>query len=283
MSRSCRFVDQVVVITGAGSGIGRALAQAFASQGAKLALNDWQSKDLAATVDSLSAHGLQDEDRSAKVFSQAFDVSDLAAFTAFHADVLHHFGQVDIVINNAGVALAQPLADVSMEDFEWIMGINFWGMVYGTKLFLPDLHKRPNACVANVSSVFGLVSVPTQGTYNASKFAIRGFTEALWHELQGSNVTALSIHPGGIKTSIAANAKFHVGPLGETDHAAEAQNFAKQARTTPEQAAKQILRAIEKKQPRLLIGLDAKLMDRIQRSSPTRYWSVLKPMLQALL
>lgn len=267
------FADKVVVITGAGSGIGRALAQYFADAGAKLALSDWKAGDLTDTIESLAVAA------DTEVFSESFDVSNLQAFSKFRDGVLDKFGQVDIVINNAGVALAQTIEDVSIEDFEWVMNINFWGMVYGTKLFLPELKKRPEATIANVSSVFGMISVPTQGTYNASKFAIRGVTEALWHELEDTNVTALSIHPGGIKTNIVNNARFYVGPDGEQSHDCNKQKFDKLARTTPDKAAAQIAKAIRKKKKRLLIGADAILVDRVQRYHPLGYWSLLKNLL----
>lgn len=268
------FAGKVVVITGAGSGIGRALAQYFAKAGSKLALADWHAENLQTTVDALP-----NSPNGAEVLSQSFDVSDLAAFTAFRDDLLQQYDQVDVIINNAGVALAQTIDDVSIEDFEWVMGINFWGMVYGTKLFLPELKKRPEAAVANVSSVFGLISVPTQGTYNASKFAIRGVTEALWHELDNTNVTALSIHPGGIKTNIVRNAKFFTGPTGGRDHARNIKQFDKMARTTPEKAAALIGKAIRKKKKRLLIGPDAVIIDRLQRLNPLGYWAVFKTLL----
>lgn len=263
------FRGKVVVVTGAGSGIGRALAQDFAKRGAKLAIQDWNKDSVQETAATLG---------ESPVLVDHFDVADREAMYAFKDNVLAEYGQVDVMINNAGVAVAQTIEDVSYEDFEWVMGVNFWGMVYGTKAFLPALKQRPEASIANVSSVFGLFSVPTQGTYNASKFAIRGVNEALWHELQDTNVSALSIHPGGIRTNIAKAARFHVGPSGE-DHQTGAKNFQKLARTTPEKAAAIIIKAIQKKQRRVLVGPDAVGMDKLVRALPTGYWAVMKRMM----
>lgn len=262
--------DKVVVITGAGSGIGQALAHQMAAAGAKLALNDWQEDDLAATVEAIHA------EYDADVMTQSFDVADLSAFTDFKNAVVDKFGQVDVVINNAGVALSQTIEDVSIEDFEWIMGVNFWGMVYGTKLFLPELKQQKEASLVNVSSVFGLISVPTQGTYNASKFAVRGITEALWAELHGTKVTALSVLPGGIKTNIAKNAKFFIDPNGGKNRDKGLVAFDKNTHTTPEKAAELIVQAIKKRKKQLLIGTDAHIISRIQRLNPINYWSIIR-------
>jgi len=259
------LAGKVAVVTGAGSGIGRALAQQFAASGCRVAIQDWNAESLAETAAMLG---------DAEVFTQSFDVADRDAVYAFRDAVIERFGQADIVINNAGVAVSQKIEDHSYEDFEWIMGINFWGMVYGTKAFLPDLKDRPEACVANVSSVFGLFGVPTQGSYNASKFGIRGFTEALWWEMRGTNLQVLSIHPGGISTNIAASARFYVGPDGE-DHETGKARFKKLAMNSPEKAARIIIRAIRRKQRKVRVGPDAVLMDWIVRLLPTTYWIVM--------
>jgi short-subunit dehydrogenase len=186
------------------------------------------------------------------------------------------------VVNNAGVAVSQTVNDLTWEDFEWLMGINFWGVAYGTKAFLPKLLEQNEGAIVNVSSVFGLIGVPTQSAYNAAKFAVRGFTEALRHELKDTNVRAISVHPGGIKTNIARASRFYTDPLGNTDHTSMASRFDRLARTTPEKAAETIVRGIEKGSPRVLIGADAVLIDRIQRWMPERYNSVMNALMQRM-
>lgn len=265
------LADKVVVITGAGSGIGRELAIQAAGKGARLALCDLDETGLAETVEAAAAP---------QCISARVDVADRKAIEGFRGQILKEYGQVDVVINNAGVALSQTIEDVSYEDFEWLMGINFWGVVYGSKAFLPDLKDRPEAALINISSVFGIISVPTQGTYNASKFAVRGFTEALRHEMEDTNVQVLCVHPGGIKTNIARSARFYVGPKGESAADGVA-NFDKVARTTPAQAAKKIYKDLAAGKGRCLIGKDAVVIDTLQRSMPERYWSVAKKLLDA--
>ncbi|MGH8442783.1 MAG: SDR family NAD(P)-dependent oxidoreductase, partial [Nevskiaceae bacterium] len=167
--------------------------------------------------------------------------------------------------------------DMTWEDFEWLMGINFWGVAYGTKAFLPMLLAQDEGAIVNISSVFGIISVPTQSAYNAAKFAVRGFTESLRHELRDTGVRAISVHPGGIKTNIVRAQRFYKDPLdGDIrDNEQVAARFDRFARTTPEQAAATIVRGIEKGAPRVLIGADAALIDRIQRLMPERYHAVL--------
>lgn len=259
--------NKVVVITGAGAGIGAALARLAAKRGARLALCD---------VDQQGLDGTRDQCRDTAVMTAVVNVADRAAVEGFRDQVLEHFGQVDLVINNAGVAHSQTLDDASYEDFEWIMGINFWGVVYGTKAFLPALRQRPEAAVVNVSSVFGLISVPTQGSYNASKFAVRGFTEALRHESRKSNLHVMCVHPGGIKTRIAHSARFYVGPTGDDDQQKVADQFQqKLARTSPERAARTILNDLAKRRGRCLIGVDAKLISLVSRAMPADYWRLM--------
>ncbi len=255
---------KIAVITGAGSGIGRALAQQLDAAGARLALCDVDSAGLDNTVAGL---------RQAPLIARV-DVANREAVYAFRDSVVNTFGAVDIVINNAGVALSQTVEHTSYDDFEWLMNINFWGVVYGSKAFLPVLKQRPEAVLVNVSSVFGLIAVPTQSAYNAAKFAVRGFTEALRHELEaeGSAVKVVCVHPGGIKTNIARNARAYVGPDGEASAEDIAERFERVAFTTPEKAAQTIVRGIRRQRPRVLIGGDAWLIDRIQRWLPVRYW-----------
>ncbi len=263
------FTDKVVVITGAGSGIGRALAQNFAKAGARLALADNHADNLAETAGMLG---------TSEVITETLDVSDREAVYALADRVKEHYGAAHIVINNAGVTFSNTVEDSSYEDFEWLMGINFWGVVYGTKAFLPLLKQVDEAAVVNISSVFGIIAFPGQAAYNASKFAVRGFTEALRHELalEGSKLLAVSVHPGGIKTNIARNARFYKDHEGNTDHAQIASDFEQIARTTPEKAAQTIVDGIIANNPRVLIGGDAWAMDRIQRMMPVNY---MKPIL----
>ena len=259
--------DKVVVITGAGSGIGRSLAEQCARRGAKLALCDVNAEGLAETRARCD---------KASVLTAPLDVSDRAAVDGFRDAVVAEYGRVDLVINNAGVAHSQTIEDTSYEDFEWIMGINFWGVVYGTKAFLPELKKHPGGALVNISSVFGLISVPTQGTYNATKFAVRGFTEALRHETADTDLHVMCVHPGGIKTGIAHAARFYVGPNGSSDQSKTATEFVdKLARTTPDQAARKILADLAKKKGRCLIGVDAQIISAVSRLVPVNYWRLM--------
>ncbi len=259
---------KVAVITGAGSGIGRALAEQLAKEGCALALADINQENL----ESLAA-----ELRLAKVdvSCHVLDVANRAAVYAFADEVLAHHGSAQIIINNAGVAVSQTVADLCYDDFEWLMGINFWGVVHGTKAFLPHLLKNNDGHIINVSSIFGIIGVPTQSAYNASKFAVRGFTEALRQEVQCTQVKVSCVHPGGIKTNIAKSARFYRDMSGNQDAARSAANFDKIARTTPAEAARVIIDGIKRNNPRILIGADARLLDRLQRLMPVSYSRIL--------
>jgi short-subunit dehydrogenase len=266
------FQDKVVVITGAGSGIGRALALDFAGRGAKLALSDINEAGLAETVAQVG------EVASVDVHTSRLDVADRAAFEAYASAVLDHFGGVNVVINNAGVALAGDFVDLEWEDIDWIIGINFWGVVHGSKFFLPALIESGrgsgDAHLVNISSLFGLVSMPGQSMYNAAKYAVRGMTEALREEMligrTGVGVTA--VHPGGIKTAIARSAR----TSAKEDQAATAKFFdEKLAKTTPEKAAEVIIKGIEKKQARVLIGLDAHAVHNFGKFTGSRYQDLI--------
>lgn len=259
---------KTVVITGAGSGIGRALAHRLAAGGALLALADLNELGLAETYESLPTRPVQ-------VNTYRLDVADQKAVYDFADQVIADFGHVDVVINNAGVALSQTIEDMTLEDFRWVMDINFWGVVYGTKAFLQSLKARPQATVINISSVFGLISVPTQGAYNASKFAVRGFTEALRQELAGTTVKALSVHPGGIKTSIARNARFYRAPGGDGERTTMVADFDRIARTSADDAAATIIKALKQGRERVLIGTDARVIDWVQRLMPSFYTRIL--------
>jgi len=268
-----RFDGRVAAITGAASGIGRALAIELARRGAHLALADIDDDGLADTVARCegAASGV-------KVTSQHLDVADRAAVEAWADQVVADHGAVHLVFNNAGVALGATVAAMSYDDFEWLMNINFWGVVYGTKAFLPHMLAADEGHIVNVSSVFGLVSVPSQSAYNAAKFAVRGFTDALRMELaiEGSRVSCTTIHPGGVKTNIARNARMDDSVEELTrDPDAIAADFDKLAMTSPERAAKQILAAVARDQRRALIGPDAKVIDFVSRLPAGLYQRVL--------
>jgi short-subunit dehydrogenase len=268
------FKDKVAAITGAGSGIGRALAVDLAGRGCNLALSDVNKDGLQQTVELAQTAG-----KSVRITSQKLDVSDRAAVHAWADQVVADHGRVNLIFNNAGVAHGSTIEAAAYEDFEWIMGINFWGVVHGTKAFLPHLRAARDGHVINISSVFGIIGVPTQGTYNATKFAVRGFTEALRQELdiQGGAVSATSVHPGGIKTNIANAARYDKSASEITGQSQEAskKNFEKLFRTTPEQAASTILRGVEKNARRVLIGADARVIDVMQRMLPSGYQAIL--------
>jgi NAD(P)-dependent dehydrogenase (short-subunit alcohol dehydrogenase family) len=265
------FDGRVAAITGAGSGIGRALARELAGRGAHLALSDVDEVGLAETVALCEGTGV-------KVTSQLVDVADRDAVFAWADQVVTDHGKVNLVVNNAGVALGATVEGMSYEDLEWLMGINFWGVVHGTKAFLPHLKASGEGHVVNLSSVFGLISVPSQSAYNAAKFAVRGFTDSLRMELEieGSCVSATTVHPGGVRTNIARKARIDpsVEALGgAADDTGE--EFDKIARTTPEAAARQILAAVQKDRRRALIGHDATLIDLISRLPAGLYQRVV--------
>lgn len=260
--------SRVAAITGAGSGIGRALAEELARRGAHLALSDIDEVGLAETVSRC-------EGQVVKVTSQRVDVADREAVYAWADQVVADHGVVNLIFNNAGVAVAASVEGVSYADFEWLMNINFWGVVHGTKAFLPHLKAADEGHIVNMSSVFGLISVPSQAVYNASKFAVRGFTDALRIELeaQRSTVSCTTVHPGGIKTNIARNARFDPSALPGRVNPAE--DFDKIALTTPEKAARQILTAVERNRRRVLVGPDAKAIDLLSRLPAGLYQRVL--------
>ncbi len=260
--------DKVVVITGAGSGIGRALAMECARQGAHLALSDVDEAGLAETVGLASASGAE------QVISSRLDVADRTAFATYAAGVAEHFGRVNVVINNAGVALAGDFVDLDYKDMEWIVGINFWGVVHGSKEFLPHLIESGDGHLVNISSLFGLVSMPGQSAYNATKYAVRGMTEAIREEmlLSGAPVGVTVVHPGGIKTAIARNARVS----DKEDKKATAELFDKKlAKMTPEKAAQIIVRGILKNQARVLVGLDAHALHTFAKLTGARYQDVV--------
>jgi butyryl-CoA dehydrogenase len=256
-----RFAGRVAAITGAGSGIGRALAEELAGRGAHLALSDIDEVGLSGTVGRC-------EDRGVRVTAHTVDVADRDAVYAWADQVVGDHGAVNIVVNNAGVALIATVASMSDDDLEWLMGVNFWGVVHGTRAFLPHLKATGEGHVVNLSSVFGLISIPSQSAYNAAKFGVRGFTDALRIELEVEpcGVSATTVHPGGIRTDIVRRAR--VDPMtaaGDVDRAEAHEEFHRMARTSPERAARQILTAVARNRRRALIGPDAKVFDLASR------------------
>ncbi|MBA2610192.1 MAG: SDR family NAD(P)-dependent oxidoreductase [Actinobacteria bacterium] len=256
------FYGKVAAITGAGSGIGRALAVNLAGQGAHLALCDVDEVGLAETVSLCEGFG-------GKVSSQRVDVADRAAVFAWADVVVADHGRVNLIFNNAGVSLAAPIEAMDIADFEWLMSVNFWGVVHGTQAFLPHLKAAGDGHIVNLSSVFGLASIPSQSAYNASKFAVRGFTDALRMELDVAKcgVSATTVHPGGIKTNIARNGRVHHSIMEQSGQtrADLDKAFQRLAVTSPTRAAKEILAAVQANRRRALIGVDANVIDFLSR------------------
>lgn len=263
------FENKVAAITGAASGIGRALALELARRGCRLSLSDLNAEALADTADAARAHGV-------RVTTTAVDVADRDAIYAWAARSDADHGPANLLFNNAGVALGASIEGASDEDLYWIMDINYWGVVHGTRAFLPQLRASGDGHVVNISSIFGIAAVPSQGAYNATKFAVRGFTECLRQELElsGAPVSATCVHPGGIKTNIARAARFDAESMraltGSAADDAKAR-FEKLFRTSAERAAKTILRGVERDARRVLIGADAYAIDLAVRLMPTAY------------
>jgi NADP-dependent 3-hydroxy acid dehydrogenase YdfG len=257
------FAGKVAVVTGAGSGIGQALAIELARSGAKLAISDINTEGLASTEERLKAIG-------APVKADQLDVTEREAFEVYADAVAEHFGTVNQIYNNAGIAFAGDIEATQFKDFEKVMDVDFWGVVNGTKVFMPHVIASGDGHIINVSSVFGLFSVPGQAAYNAAKFAVRGFTEALRQEMAvaGHPVKVTTVHPGGIRTNIVRNSTTVDG----IDKDELARSFDKKlARTSPEKAAQTILNGVRKNKARVLVGTDAKILDVIVRATGSGY------------
>ena len=264
------FKNKVAAITGAGSGMGQQLAVLLAQSGCHLSLSDVNEKGLAETVGLVQSYDV-------RVTTQKVNVADRDQMRAWAEATVQNHGSVNLIFNNAGVALGSTVEGASYEDLEWIMGINYWGVVYGTKEFLPYLKKSGDGHIINTSSLFGLTAQPTQSAYNSTKFAVRGFTESLRQELdlEQCGVSALCVHPGGIRTNIANDARMSdsLRSIGMNPEKS-AKAFNKLLRMPAEEAAQQILNAVLKDKRRLLIGNDAKTLDIIQRILPAGYQKI---------
>lgn len=269
---------RTAVITGAASGIGRAVAQRLSFQGCPVALADQDEAGLAETAEMLAG----------SVMTRRLDVRDRMGMMGFAAEVEEwRPAPLGMVFNNAGVTVLQGVADGSPEDDEWVTEINYGGVVNGVRAFLPLLLTQDSGAIVNTSSVFGLIGFPHQSAYCASKFAVRGYTDALRQELRRTGVSAVNVHPGGVKTSIVSNARFRSAYQEKfTDAGDAAEGFAQLARTTPEKAAEIIQSGVERGRSRVLVGADAHFLDLLVRVAPTRYYDLierLEPLQERLL
>ena len=262
------FKNKICVVTGAGSGIGAACAQALAAEGAYVVMTDIRSDMLETVHKKIVEAGGRGE-------THIVDVSDRDAMFALADKVDKAHGGADLILNNAGVAHSATVAEMTMDNFNWIMDIDFWGVVYGTQAFLPHFLKRGSGHVANVSSIFGLIGVPTQSAYNAAKYGVLGFSEALRHEMVEHNVGVTVIHPGGINTNIVRHARMSQGPNAEAEHEQAIIKFQELTMTQPDKAAQIILKAFRKNKARVLVGPDAVFVDFIRRLAPVKYLSLL--------
>lgn len=264
MGRMLDLKGKVIAVTGAGSGIGRALALGLARRGATLALSDRDGSGLAETARLLGNYPHS---------TTVFDVTDHAALKGWIDGAVQEFGGLDGIINNAGLSVVAPFADCPKDDFNRVMAVNFDAVVEGCRLALPHVRARGSGWIVNISSVFGMMAYPTQSAYNASKFAVRGLTEALHIELAQTDpgIKVIRVHPGGIKTNVARNAKLIATMPGSVPEAEQGDAFEKAARTTPEVAAETIIRGMEKGQHRILIGPDARFIDWMVRLFPVTH------------
>ena len=262
-----RLQGRTAVVSGAAGGIGRAIATSLARRGCNLALADIDDAALATTAAELAAHKV-------RVSRHHLDVSDRAAIAAFPQKVTTEHPGIDVLVNNAGVALGGTFEQVAEADFEWLFSINFWGVVRMTRAFLPLLQQSDDAQLVNISSLFGLIAPPGQTAYAASKFAVRGFSESLRHELAGTRIGVTVVHPGGVATAIAKNARL-AASISEAE-AAERQERSKAVLTLPPEIAGEIIvRGVENRRPRVLVGSDAKRIAIIERLMPVNYWNFL--------
>ncbi|MBO0751694.1 MAG: SDR family NAD(P)-dependent oxidoreductase [Bradyrhizobiaceae bacterium] len=265
---------RTAVVTGAAGGIGRGIAEALARRGCHLALADVDDAGLAKTAAAIASKA--DPNDKIRISRHHLDVADRAAVAALPAQVTAEHGGVDVLVNNAGVAVGGTFLEVAESDFDWLFGINFWGVVQMTRAFLPLLQNSEEARIVNISSLFGLVAPPGQTAYSASKFAVRGFSEALRHELDGSPVGVTVVHPGGVATSIVNSARLPRS-LSAEEAAKRRKAFNAVLAMPPEMAGEIIIRGAEKRKPRIVVGRDAKFVALVERLMPVNYWNWLRP------
>jgi short-subunit dehydrogenase len=263
-------------ITGAAGGIGRALAIELAQRGCDLALADLDEAGLKTLAAEIGA--------TRRVSVHRVDVGEPDDIAQFAAEATAAHPALGIVVNNAGVALMGSFEEIDQAQMDWLFDINFWGVVHGTRAFLPHLKTRPEAHIVNLSSIFGIIAPPGQSAYAAAKFAVRGFSESVRHELvvAGSPVKLSVVHPGGVATAIARNSRTGVGVTDNARRAQSIERFENAAKTTPKDAALRIIKGIEKNEPRILIGNDARFMDLLQRFRPGTYWAPLQRKLEQM-
>ena len=263
----------LAIVSGAASGLGLALAKQLSQAGYRLALND------------INTAGLKQVEKTLPnvVHSSVVDVSDQAAIQQFAAEIIEQHGIPHLVINNAGVLCQSPLLEMSLDDFRWVMDINFWGMVYASQAFVPVMVTAGRGCIVNVSSMMGYTALPNSGAYTTSKFAINGYTQTLRQELEGTGVKAVIVHPGAIRTNLSQTMRFTRSFDGSTDRNKLARQIDKAAQLSPEQVATAILKGVRKKRSRIIVGIDARLADWLTRLLPSRYDIVALAMVKRFL
>ncbi|MEH6559145.1 MAG: SDR family NAD(P)-dependent oxidoreductase [Oceanicoccus sp.] len=263
------FSQQVAVITGAGSGMGRALAIELAKQNCAVAISDVVEETLLETAAMLGEYNV-------KVNSECLDIADRSAVERYAKDTYETFGKINLVFNNAGVSVTDSAEHMSYVDFEWLMNINFWGVVHGTKAFLPYLQQADQAHIINTSSIFGILSFPTQSAYNASKFAVRGYTESLRQELSDTHIGVSCVHPGGVKTNIVNTSRYTTADNESPTKEELMETFQEMAGLTSEEAALVILNGVKKNKARILVGKDAHFLAFTARIAPASYPKILR-------
>lgn len=257
------FNDKVAAITGAGSGMGQALAVLLSKQGCHVAIADINSEQLESTAKMITSE--------VKVTTHVVDVADKIAVKNFANAVVQQHGKVNMIFNNAGVSVTDLATRMSIEDFEWLMDINFWGVIHGTRAFLPLISEQAEGHIINTSSIFGTIAVPSQSAYNASKFAVRGYTYALRQELADGHIGVSCVQPGGVKTNIVKSSRFVPSDNASPTKEEMEQQFQSMARLTSEEAAEVILKGVKKNKAQILVGTDAKIMALVERLFPTSY------------
>jgi len=274
-----RVSGAACLVTGAASGIGKALARELMAGGCDVAIADRDTAGLKALAGELEVLTPR------KVSVHGLDVADRGQMEALAKEVVSAHPALNILINNAGVALFGQFQEIELADMEWLMNINFWGVVYGTRYLLPHLARQREAHIVNLSSIFGIIAPPGQTAYSAAKFAVRGFSEALRHELDmvRSPVRLSVVHPGGVATSIARNSRAGALVRDNRGQAEMIEGFERLVETTPQAAARRIIKGIERNEPRILIGGDARRADLVQRLLPASYWKVIRRSLEKAL